>query len=802
MNHVDFEHVRIFINPFATWFIPSIFVLFNIPIMKRILLICLVVFASFAANAQATANDLVIQGYVTASVQNLAQQGYPVYVSLNNNLLQTVYTNANGWYSMLIVGGSVIGPNQIYTVYTEDSCSNAILSQSISNNQGTIDEASASFVVCANASNTCNSAFELVINGNSVTGINQSNGTLLSSVWSVNGVTVSNFDNLTFDNAEPGTYEICLHVVSGTTDPLGCEDTHCESIVISGDTTNTECYAFFTSEISATNPLRALLNGSSSMVEEGAIYSWDFGDNSTANTMNAEHTYNQAGVYNVCLTVFSGSCSNTYCQEVSVPGNNSNACNAGFSWVQTNTNPAGTEGLAEFSAEGTNQGNLLHVWYVNGDFQATSTNPSIGFNLNQAYTVCHTVYNTVTACSDSVCQTITLVGDTLLDCNASFSWSISQANPLRALLLNQSTPGMNTNASFAWDLGDGSSASTFNVEHTYAEAGTYTVCLTITSNNCSNTYCEEVSVTGSTSSSFAIGGQVFAGNASADIGSVRLYAIDQTSNAVEWVQTAPIDSGYYFFDNIAAGTYIIKAGLSENSEYYGTYVPTYFGSQFYWFNAEVVSVSENGFTYNISLIYASNPGGNGIVNGDIDDGPYRLSGASGTSSASTLVSSADVFVTDLVGNPQRYTVTNASGQFQVSNLAYGTYRLFSDIPGMLCVPVEFSLSPETPEVMINLVMGDLVTSLVTANEAISGDVYPNPVADIAHINLNLASSQDVNVSLIAADGKTVYSSTQVLQSGKQVITIPTTSIANGFYFLKLIGLNNHVISVRKISVTH
>ena len=769
--------------------------------MKRILLICLLTLAGFSANAQATANDLFIYGYVTAGAQNIAQQGYPVNVSLNNNLIQTAYTNANGWYTMIIVGGSVTGPNQIYTVSTNDTCSNAVLTQAISNNQGTIDEALASFVVCTNTSNTCNSAFELVINGNSVSALNQSNGTLLSYSWSVNGVTVSNNENLSFDNAEPGIYEICLHVVSGTMNPIGCEDTYCESIVISGDTTNTECYASFTSEISAINPLRALLNSSLSVAGDGASYLWDFGDNSTATTINAEHTYNQAGFYTICLTVVSGLCSDTYCAEVYVPGNNANECYADFSWTQLNTNPSGTEALVAFNNQNSNSEGE-HFWFVDGDFDTSDSSPLIGLNLFQTYSVCHVVSNALFACSDTVCQSITLFGDTASDCNASFNWSLSQANPMRALLSNQSIPGMNTNATFAWDLGDGSSASTFNVEHTYAEAGTYSVCLTISSGNCTDTYCSNVVVTGSNLSQFNIGGQVFAGNAWADLGSVRLFAIDQTSNAVEWVQTTPIDSGYYYFDNVAVGTYIIKAGLSETSDYYGTYVPTYFGSQFYWFNAEVVVVTENGFTYNIALIYAGNPGGNGIVNGDIDDGPYRLSAAAGANSSSTLVSSADVFVTDLVGNPQRYTVTNSSGQFQVSNLAYGTYRLFSDIPGMICIPVEFTLSSEIPEVMINLVMGDLVTSTSTSFEAVSGEVYPNPATDIARINLNLSASQHVNLSLIAADGKTVWTSTQMVQSGKQTITIPITNIAKGFYFLKLNGINNHVIGVRKISVTY
>jgi PKD repeat protein len=350
-------------------------------------------------------------------------------------------------------------------------------------------------------------------------------------------------------------------------------------------------------------------------------------------------------------------------------------------------------------------------------------------------------------------------------------------------------------------LGDGSTATTFNVEHTYASNGIYYVCLTVSSGDCSNTYCLDVVISSEVPTDFSIGGQVFAGNQLADIGSARLFSIDQTSNAVELIQTASIDSGFYVFNNVASGLYIIKAGLSETSDFYGQYVPTYFGSQFYWVNAETVFVDANGFTYNISLIYAGNPGGNGTVNGDIDDGPYRLSGSS-ASSASTLVSGADVFVTDFVGNPQRFTVSNLDGTFQINDLAYGTYRLFSDITGMLCVPVEFTLSAETPNVSINLVMGELVLSTSTVSEVVGSNIYPNPASEIARIDLNLNASQTVNMSLVAADGKIVWSSTQVVNSGKQSILIPVSTIAKGFYFLKLNGMNNQVIGVRKLSVIH
>ena len=57
-----------------------------------------------------------------------------------------------------------------------------------------------------------------------------------------------------------------------------------------------------------------------------------------------------------------------------------------------------------------------------------------------------------------------------------------------------------THATYAWDFGDGSTGSTWNLSHTYAAAGTYNVCLTVTRTDsvgdtlCSSTYCDQVMV--------------------------------------------------------------------------------------------------------------------------------------------------------------------------------------------------------------------------------------------------------------------------------------------------------------------
>lgn len=679
--------------------------------MKK-LLVLLTYILSFSALEAQVSNSLTISGYVTQASTGWALQDYPVTVTGDNGLTNVVgLTNDNGWYNIIIENGSVTGPNQLFIVSVVDSCSNAILADTISNQQGTVDEAVVNFQVCANSAEGCQAYF----------------------IWNV----------------------------------------------------------------SNNNPLRIVFMDDS-YVESEATYFWDFGDNTTGLTANAEHNYAEAGSYQVCLTITTANCTDTYCYEVVVPGENTgNDCNPFFEFNVAGPNPNGVYEVAFFSVDVPPANEVQHVWIFEGFETQTSSNPQYAVTESGEYTMCHIVYGV--NCSDTLCSTI-IVGNNSGTCEANFAATISQFSPFQVNLANQSFTN-NTEASYVWDFGDGSTATSFHAEHTFNQSGPYYICLTVSTSNCTNTYCETVYILGTSPQDYAIGGQVFAGANVADIGSVRLYRLDQTSLAVELIQTTPIDSGgFYYFENVEEGVYLIKAGLNVQSDYYNSYVPTYFGSQFYWLDAEPVVVNENGFSYNISLIYSNNPGGEGWVNGNIDDGPYRLSGVAGSSAS--LIADANVFVVNLSGNPQKHQLSTENGEFSFSDLAYGTYRLFADVPGMICVPVEFTLSGENPGFTIEIVMGDEILSVAEQQEILIGHVYPNPSNEVASVNLSLRAAQKIFSSLTTTSGQLVWQDSQQFTAGTQTIRVPLNQVAKGFYFLVLRDAQQKQIGVFKLSVIH
>ena len=81
-----------------------------------------------------------------------------------------------------------------------------------------------------------------------------------------------------------------------------------------------------------------------------------------------------------------------------------------------------------------------------------------------------------------------------------------------------------------------------------------------------------------------------------------------------------------------------------------------------------------------------------------------------------------------------------------------------------------------------------VISLSLENPANAGNwkLYPNPVKDVATVELNLEASSKVKAQLVSRDGKTVLNVDKgVLNEGTQQFYINTQSLAKGSYILRV-----------------
>jgi PKD repeat protein len=258
-----------------------------------------------------------------------------------------------------------------------------------------------------------------------------------------------------------------------------------------GYTANAQCTASYTSIVDpADNGDVAFTNTTAGT---GLIYNWSFGDGIYSTAINpGTHTYASSGTYTACLTIQDSinlldstmGCMNTFCSSITVinPAGGS-TCTASFIAFDS-------VGYGYFSNISSGTG-LTSTWSFGDGTSATGTGDITHLYASPGtYTVCLTISNFLGTCSDTYCDSVVIGGSTGT-CNAYFVTADSAAS---TQFFDYATG--TGSLTYSWDFGDGTTSTTVgDVAHTYATAGTYYACLTISdAGTCSNTYCTYVTI--------------------------------------------------------------------------------------------------------------------------------------------------------------------------------------------------------------------------------------------------------------------------------------------------------------------
>ena len=318
-----------------------------------------------------------------------------------------------------------------------------------------------------------------------------------SITWTFGDGSTSNAVNPLHTYTSPGIYTVCLRVKkNNNTGSTPCVREICKSIIVSEPCT---LVVNFSWTATATNPLMVHFTNLSVPSSPTDSTTWSFGDGSSSTTANPLHTYANAGTYNVCLIVKKNSnipgttpCVRYICKTVVVQA----PCTlqANFTWHPDSAN-------------------AQKIWFTNTSVPLSSTdsirwtfgdggssnliNPDHTYAQPGNYTVCLRVQKrspagTVINCVSEICKTI-IVYPT---CNfqANYSWKLDSINVKKVYFTNL-TIVPTTAASAIWFFGDGTSASTWNAVHEYANPGRYYVCLRVQlSPNCVRYKCDSITV--------------------------------------------------------------------------------------------------------------------------------------------------------------------------------------------------------------------------------------------------------------------------------------------------------------------
>lgn len=733
--------------------------------MKKLLSTIALVIAAFCCSyAQPDPNAMFIEGYVYDNATGQAVNGWTVcvYTDSSNQSFQysdCVTTNANGYYSFYIPGGSAIGPNVAYTVYTWD-CQQLYLDTIINNVQGTVNNGYHDFYLCTSNTNNCDAtftwastpgttAFQFVANGDPNSG--------LTYIWDFGDGSTGTGANPSHNYNSTGPFYVCLTVSSNF---LGCTATYCDTV---GTLQGSGCDSYFFFMRDSLDALTQYFYGSSQ--SNVTSWFWDFGDGNYSTDQNPVHTYQDTGYYMVCLTV--NNCNSAYCENIYVGDVNNGNCYSFFYW-NTTSNPNGLMGY-QFTYAGTQSNTTQYFWDFGDGQTSTLQNPIHYFINDSAHYVCLTI--TDGNCTNTYCE---FVGDNNTGgCQAYFSPMDSSGT---FFFYDMSSGNISY---WLWDFGDGTTSNDQYPSHQYSSPGVYTVCLQVGDffNTCGDTYCETVVVDTNNTNPCQVWFQYY--NTPGGVSVFSAYGANNNSASYVWSINGVSYTGQTISPQLSAGTYQVCVTLSDPATgcsstycdvvivggnntfdycvsgqvFLGTpnlpadvaivYLITYDpqtnmlvavqattvdssgwysfcqvpagqylikaaltqNSAYYWNFLPTYYGNSLFWNYAAQVNVNANTSGVDIwlIAGANQGGPGFVGGdvtqgANKTEGPGDPLADVQVMLLDMNNYPIAYTYSNAQGHFEFDGVPYGTYQVWAEVTGLLTTPAIITISAQEPSI--------------------------------------------------------------------------------------------------------
>ena len=294
--------------------------------------------------------------------------------------------------------------------------------------------------------------------------------------------------------AAAGTYNVCIRVQKkSTAGSAPCVREYCKQVVVTGGCTLEAGFSF---EADAVNKNKVYFKNTSTPISSVAYVQWSFGDGTTSFSMNPDHVYAKAGIYNVCMKISANSgCYRERCKTVEIKEADVNCLDISkFSVTRSTVN------CLEFKfIPAVQNANWKYVWTFGDGTGSTQMSPSHVYPRAGNYTAFLTVYRSATCVSTSykVAETGACFscGNIWVKYEYKRESSISNRIYFHALsnypILSQSWTITKISIS-------GTSTVTLtqlNPEYTFNEPGDYRVCLrAITQGQCVKEYCEVIHI--------------------------------------------------------------------------------------------------------------------------------------------------------------------------------------------------------------------------------------------------------------------------------------------------------------------
>jgi PKD repeat protein len=326
-----------------------------------------------------------------------------------------------------------------------------------------------------------------------------------SVLWNFGDGSFSTVNNPSHTYFFPGSYTVCLRVKRpGVPGLPPCVSEICKVVVVQPIVDSCNVVANFTWVVDSTQTNRVFFSNTSTGMQPGDSIRWTFGDGTSSTAMNPTKVYQQPGTYTVCLRIKRPAsspnaipCVREICKVVVVQPT-VQPCNivANFIWRADSTQP--NRILFTNTSTGVQPGDSIR-WTFGDGSSSMDMNPVKVYQQPGTYTVCLRIKRNATAagaapCIREICKQVIVAAPCVVSAN--YTWRPDTLNT-RKIYFTNTSPNANS-ATAMWTFGDGTSATSWNATHEYAQPGTYVVCLKVqTAPNCVAYKCDTITVTNS-----------------------------------------------------------------------------------------------------------------------------------------------------------------------------------------------------------------------------------------------------------------------------------------------------------------
>jgi PKD repeat protein len=297
-----------------------------------------------------------------------------------------------------------------------------------------------------------------------------------------------------------GNYTVCLRIikrnVNGTL--TNCVSEKCYPIIV---TINPCDYAvYFSSYVDSLQSNTIHFTNHTGPFNTTDSTTWTFGDGTVAHSIDADHTYINSGTYTVCLKIRRPSlpgapaCERSYCKVITVTVPCTLVSN--FSWRRDSL-PTVALNTIRFTNLTTPLSATDSIRWTFGDGTTSNQiNPVHVYAQQGTYNVClrvikRTASGALTNCVSEKCYTVTVVQ--VCNLSAAYSMRIDSSN-YKNIIFTNTTVTPNTAITALWNFGDGTTATSWNATHLYAQPGRYNVCLRIQYGTCVSYKCDTINI--------------------------------------------------------------------------------------------------------------------------------------------------------------------------------------------------------------------------------------------------------------------------------------------------------------------